>query len=134
MDSSNNARLDLKRWLKTGLRTLHLLSVAGVGGGILFALERSLWIDYWWLALVSGGLMMLMDLIANPLWPVQIRGVAILLKLGLLALLGSNPDWDRFLLAVVIIISAVISHAPGRVRYYSLYHRRVISSRKDSKG
>ena len=46
-----------KRWTKISLRTLHLLAVAGVGGGILFGLEKDLWINYWWLALVSGALM-----------------------------------------------------------------------------
>lgn len=111
-----------------------MLAIAGVGGGILFALEKDLWINYWWLALVSGVLMMLMDIAANPVWIVQVRGVVILLKLILLALLGSNPAWDSFLLVVIIIISTVISHAPGKLRYYSLYHRRVISSNNDAKG
>ncbi|MEE8495313.1 MAG: hypothetical protein V3S21_02450 [Xanthomonadales bacterium] len=127
-------RTTVKRWSKTSLRTLHLLAIAGVGGGILFALEKDLWINYWWLALVSGVLMMLMDIAANPVWIVQVRGVVILLKLILLALLGSNPAWDSFLLVVIIIISTVISHAPGKLRYYSLYHRRVISSNNDAKG
>jgi hypothetical protein len=127
-------RTTVKRWSKISLRTLHLLAVAGVGGGILFALEKDLWIDYWWLALVSGVLMMVMDIAANPVWIVQVRGVVIIFKLILLALLGRYPGWDSFLLAVIIIISAVISHAPGKLRYYSLYHRRVISSDNDAKG
>jgi hypothetical protein len=127
-------RTTVKRWSKISLRTLHLLAVAGVGGGVLFALEKDLWINYWWLALVSGVLMMLMDIAANPVWMVQVRGVVILFKLILLVLLGINPGWDSFLLAVIIIISAVISHAPGKLRYYSLYHRRVISSDSDTKG
>ena len=127
-------RTIVKRWSKISLRTLHLLAVAGVGGGILFALEKDLWINYWWLALVSGVLMMLMDIVANPVWMVQVRGVVILFKLILLALLGSIPGWDSFLLAVIIVISAVISHAPGKLRYYSLYHRRVINSSNDAKG
>jgi hypothetical protein len=127
-------RTDVKRWSKISLRTLHLLAVAGVGGGILFALDKELWINYWWLALVSGVLMMLMDIAANPVWIVQVRGVAIEVKMVLLAFLGSNPGWDNFLLAVIIIISAVVSHAPGKLRYFSLYHRRVINSENDAKG
>ncbi len=127
-------RTTVKRWSKISLRSLHLLAIAGVGGGILFALEKDLWINYWWLALVSGVLMMLMDITANPVWIVQVRGIVIMLKLILLALLGSNPGWDSFLLAIIIIISAVISHAPGKLRYYSLYHRRVINSDNDAKG
>ncbi len=111
-----------------------MLAVAGVGGGILFALEKDLWINYWWLALVSGVLMMVMDIAANPVWIVQVRGVVIIFKLILLSLMVSYPAWGSFLLIVTIIISAVISHAPGKLRYYSLYHRRVISSENDAKG
>jgi len=128
------SKMDVKRWTKISLRTLHLLAVAGVGGGILFALEKDLWINYWWLAMASGALMMLIDIISNPVWLVQIRGLVIVIKLILLAFLGTYPDWGSFLLAVIIIISAVISHAPGKLRYYSLYHRRVITSENDSKG
>lgn len=127
-------RTTVKRWSKISLRTLHLLAVAGVGGGILFALEKDLWINYWWLALVSGALMMVMDIAANPVWIVQVRGVVIIFKLILLALMVSYPAWGSFLLLVIIIISAVISHAPGKLRYYSFYHRRVISSENDAKG
>ena len=123
-----------KRWTKISLRTLHLLAVAGVGGGILFGVERDLWINYWWLAVVSGGLMMLIDIISNPVWLVQLRGLVIFFKLFLLTLLGSQPDLDSQLLLVIIIISGVISHAPGKLRYYSVYHRKVITSSSDTKG
>jgi hypothetical protein len=124
----------VKRWTKIGLRTLHLVAVAGVGGGILFGLEKDLWNNYWWLALVSGVLMMLIDIVSNPVWVVQVRGLVIFLKLVLLAFLGSATDLDRFLLILIIVISAVISHAPSTLRYYSFYHRKVISSANDSKG
>lgn len=127
-------KLTVKRWTKISLRTLHLLAVAGVGGGILFGLEKDLWINYWWLALVSGVLMMLIDIVSNPVWIVQVRGLVIFLKLILLAFIGSNPSLDGLLLAVIIIMSGIISHAPGQLRYYSLYHRKVISSSNDSKG
>ena len=126
--------MDIKRWSKISLRTLHLLALAGVGGGVLFGLEKGLWINYWWLAMASGALMMLMDVISNPVWLVQVRGVVIYVKLILLACLGLYPEWDSFILAVIIIISAIISHAPGKLRYYSIYHRRVITSDKDAKG
>ena len=124
----------VKRWTKISLRTLHLLAVAGVGGGILFGLEQSLWISYWWLALVSGVLMMVIDIVSNPVWVVQVRGLVIFLKLILLALLGQSSTLDPILLIVIIIISAIISHAPGKLRYYSVLHKKVISSDSDSKG
>ena len=127
-------KVTAKRWTKISLRTLHLLAVAGVGGGILFSLEKDLWLNYWWLALASGALMMLIDIVSNPVWLVQLRGLVIFFKLFLLTLLGSQPHLDSQLLLVIIIISAVISHAPGKLRYYSVYHRKVISSSSDTKG
>jgi hypothetical protein len=123
-----------KRWTKICLRTLHLLAVAGVGGGILFGLDQDLWRGYWWLAMISGGLMMLVDIISNPVWVVQVRGLVIFLKLILLVLLGRYPLLDGSILAVIIVISAVISHAPGSLRYYSVYHGRQILSTSDTKG
>jgi len=123
-----------KRWTKITLRTLHLLSVAGVGGGILFGLEKDLWVNYWWLALVSGVLMMLIDILSNPVWLLQVRGLVILLKLILLVFLGHEASLDVWLLLFIIIISSVISHAPGKLRYYSLYHKKTITSVYDSKG
>jgi len=127
-------KMTVKRWTKTSLRTLHLLAIAGVGGGILFALEKDLWLNYWWLALASGALMMLMDIISSPVWLAQVRGLVMVVKLILLAFLGIYPGWDNVLLVVIIIISAVISHAPGKLRYYSFYHGRVITSDNDTKG
>jgi len=128
------SRENIKRWSKISFRTLHLLAVAGVGGGILFGLDKSLWLNYWWLALVSGALLMLIDAISNPVWLVQIRGLAVYLKLILLVLMVSYPAWDSYLLVVIIIISGVISHAPSSLRYYSIYHRKIIRSNADTKG
>jgi hypothetical protein len=124
----------IKRWTKISLRTLHILAVAGAGGGILFGLEKNLWLHYWWLAMISGVLMMLVDVLSNPVWAVQVRGFTIYIKLILLAMIGIYSDWDQFLLILVIVVSAVISHAPGNLRYYSLWHRKVITSNSDSKG
>ena len=86
------------------------------------------------LALVSGSLLMLIDVVSNPVWIVQVRGIVIFVKLLLLVFLGGDPSLDRWLLIGVIVMSAVISHAPGKLRYYSVYHRRAISSEDDSKG
>ena len=127
-------RTVIKRWTKISLRTLHLLAVAGVGGGLIFGLDIDVWRNYWWLVIVSGVLMMLVDVISNPLWLIQIRGLAIMFKLILFALLGSHPAWDIYLLLFIIIISGVISHAPGDLRYYSIYHGKIIRSSIDTKG
>jgi hypothetical protein len=65
---------------------------------------------------------------------VQVRGIVIFAKLLLLIFLGHDPAHDRWLLIVVIVMSAIISHAPGSLRYYSIYHRKTITSQYDTKG
>ena len=68
-------------------------------------------------------------------WLLRLRIIATMaVGVVLLGFLGSNPAWDSTLLIVIIIVSGIISHAPGKLRYYSVYHRKVISSDKDTKG
>lgn len=125
---------EIRRWSKITLRTLHIIAVAGVGGGILFGLEQSLWLHYWWLSVVSGVLLVLFDALANPVWLMQLRGLSVYIKLVLLVCLWKFPAWDIALLLAIIVLSAVISHAPSKLRYYSVYHRKVIRSSLDTKG
>lgn len=123
-----------KRWLKIALRTLHIMSIIGVGGAILFNVPFSDWAWYWYTAITTGILMVAIDALSNFLWLVQIRGIVIYIKLMLLMLLGGNMLVNQLVLVAIVIMSAVISHAPGDIRYYSLIHRRSIKSYTDSKG
>lgn len=125
---------EIRRWSKISLRTLHIIAVAGVGGGILFGLDQGQWLHYWWLCVASGALLVLFDALANPVWLIQVRGLAVYIKLVLLLCLWKFPAWDVALLLVIIVLSAVISHAPSKLRYYSIYHREVIRKSVDTKG
>ncbi|HHH39828.1 MAG TPA: hypothetical protein ENK50_09670 [Sedimenticola sp.] len=115
-----------QRWVNIGLRTLHLLGVAGLGAGFLYAAADDAWRPYLWLTLASGAGLSLISIWNQGVWLLQLRGQAILLKLLLLGLIPLWPAWKLPLFVAVILISGVISHAPGKVRYYSLYHRRQI--------
>jgi len=128
------ASQEIRRWSKITLRTLHIIAVAGVGGGILFGLDHDQWLHYWWLSVVSGVLLVLIDALANPVWLIQVRGLSVYIKFVLLVCLWKFPAWDIALLLTIIVLSAVISHAPSKLRYYSPYHRRFIRSNTDVKG
>ena len=125
---------EIRRWSKITLRTLHVIAVAGIGGGILFGLDRELWYAYWWLSVITGVLIVLIDALVNPVWLIQVRGLSVYVKLVLLVLLWKYPTWDIALLLAIIALSAVISHAPSKLRYYSIYHGKVIRSVLDTKG
>lgn len=115
-----------KRWLNISLRTLHLIGVAGLGGAYLYDAPRELWQPYLWLGLGSGFALVFTSVFSNGVWLLQLRGLLILFKLILLALMVWLPGFSLQLGVTVIVISSVIAHAPGNVRYYSLWHRRRI--------
>ncbi len=117
-----------RRWVSIGLRTLHLLGTAGVGGAFLYGAPAELWLPYLWLVAGSGVGMVMLQVWGNPLWLVQLRGVAILVKLGLILALLAGGVLELPLFVAVVVISGVISHAPGDVRYYSLWHGRRVES------
>ena len=110
-----------QRGLNILLRAAHLVGVAGIGGGFLFGLDEALWWPWWWLTLSSGVLLSLIYLYSNGRWVFQLKGQVILLKLALLALAFGLPAWRAELFVLVIGLSALIAHAPGAVRGYTLW-------------
>ncbi|WP_210396920.1 hypothetical protein [Motiliproteus sediminis] len=114
------------RWTRIGLRTLHLVGVAGVGGAYLYPIDPALWHPYLLLTLLSGAALLLSEVWSHGIWLIQLRGLFIALKcvtlgLGLLLPATAAPG----VLITAVVISGVIAHAPGRFRYYSPWHRRV---------
>ncbi len=117
-----------KRWLKIGLRTAHLMGLAGIGGGYFYRVDSALWLPFLWLIIVSGVLMLLVEVWSHGIWLLQLRGLAIILKIMLLGVGATLPDsLDPLLMMVIILISGVIAHAPGRLRYFSPFYRRRIT-------
>lgn len=117
-----------KRWVKISLRTIHLVGISGTGSGIFYGLDYSLWMPFHCLLLISGILYMLLELFSNAVWLVQLRGLLILLKLFLLTLIPIFPDIEGFLFIMIIIISSVVSHAPGNFRYFSPFYGKRIET------
>ncbi|WP_261843953.1 hypothetical protein [Aliamphritea ceti] len=117
-----------KRWLSIGLRTLHLIGIAGLSGAFLFDLPKEVWHHYLLLTLASGGLMVLKELYSDGIWLIQLRGQIIMLKVVLLALAWFYWEaYDLWLYMLSIVLSGIISHGPGKLRYYSLWHGKVFT-------
>lgn len=116
------------RWVNISLRTLHLIGIAGLGGAYLYAVPQELWQPYLWLTLSSGIGLVCVSLYSSAIWLLQLRGQLILFKLILLGLILQWPALNWGVGMMVIAISSVIAHAPGNLRYYSLWHRRRLES------
>lgn len=114
------------RALRTTLRTAHLVAFGALYGGHLYGVPA----DRLWPALLAtvatGGAFMSLEIYCTPLWLGQLRGVATLVKIALIAAVAIFWDVRVWLLTATIIIAGVASHMPGRYRYYSVLHGRVV--------
>jgi len=114
------------RWLNIICRTVHLIGVAGCGGAFLYHLPLASIYPYLHMTLTSGVLMVLIAIWSNGIWLLQVRGVATLVKIALLGYVMANGDkeWEFFACLFIIIVAGIVSHAPGKVRYFYLIPRK----------
>lgn len=123
-----------KRYISLTLRGLHLVGVAGVAGLFLYQLPYYQWSHYGFLALITGALMLLMEIWSDGVWLFQLRGQAVILKLILLLMALIWPDVAAPCFILIVLLSAFFSHAPGRIRYYSLWHGKVVKGLRGADG
>lgn len=114
------------RALRTTLRTAHLVAFGALYGGHIYGVPA----ERLWPALLAtvatGGAFMSLEIYRTPLWLAQLRGVATLVKIALVAAVAIFWNVRVWLLTAAIIIAGVASHMPGRYRYYSVLHGRVV--------
>ena len=120
-----------RRLTKVIVRTIHLIGVAGLFGGAMMGSFES---GYITLTIASGVILTLMEAWSGPIWFVHLRGIALYLKLLLLLPIHFDPDMAIPCLVAVIAISGLMSHAPGWIRYFSVWHWKVVRSENDLMG
>ena len=106
-----------RRAINLGLRSLHLASIVLLGAALLGAGDIALGA---WLTLVSGAGMFAGDVWANPAHLREIAGCGVVLKLLLVAVMATQPAFALPIFWSILVLSALLSHAPGALR-----HRRV---------
>jgi predicted alpha/beta hydrolase len=118
------------RPLRTTLRTAHLIAFGTLYGGHVYGLPAA----RLWPALLAtvgtGAALMGLEVYRLPLWLFQLRGVATLVKIVLVAAVALCWTCSVWLLTAAIIIGSVAAHMPGRYRYYSVVHGRVIGEQE----
>jgi hypothetical protein len=118
----------LIRALRTTLRTLHLLAFAALYGGHLYGVAAPDLESAWIATLLTGAALMGVDLVREPVFLVQLRGWATVVKIGLLVAVQAAPGAAVPLLTTAAVLGAVSSHMPGRYRYWSVLHGGVVGS------
>lgn len=118
--------LPYARAISIGLRTLHIAAIGILLGGHVFAVPATRLYLWLLLSIISGSGLMGVELYSSCKWLYQGKGVLVLVKLLLVASVAIFWSQRVWLLLAVLIIGSVGSHMPGRFRYYSIVHRRVI--------
>lgn len=122
-----------RRAIKILLRSAHVLTAAVLLGAHLLEVDPARAQPWLHATLLSGLLILLLDLHESGAFLLQVRGLVVLTKLGLVAVLPWTGDWAGWLLAGMVVVSVVSSHAPGRVRYFLIAGRSQIAGGR-SKG
>jgi hypothetical protein len=118
------------RLLRTALRTAHLIAAGALYGGHVYGVEAERLVPALAGVLATGGAFLAIEVYQASVWLVQIRGVATLVKLALVAAVAVFWELRVLLLTLAVIVGGVSSHMPGRWRYHSVIHGRVVGSQE----
>lgn len=112
-----------RRWLIVGLRVVHLIGMVGAGAALIYELPLAAQLPYALALLISGVTMMAIDLWTSPGYLAEMAGAAMLAKIVLLIWFVVAPPQQMMLFWGILVLSAVIAHAPGWMR-----HRRIFGT------
>jgi len=112
--------------LRNLIRALHILATGVLLGGYIF-LQPAIALEPWLLASVITGLLLLaIDLHASMAVLLEVRGLLLLIKLALLLLLPIFEQLSIPLLIIVLFIGAIGSHMTKRYRHKVLLFEKFI--------
>ena len=105
--------------MNVGCRTVHLVAVSALLGGVLWGVDAERLGPSLWLAVGSGLGLVALESQARPSWLTEGRGLAVIGKLGLLALAPYAGRHQGLLLVGVVIVASVGAHLPRSLRHWS---------------
>jgi hypothetical protein len=114
-----------QRLLGVVLRTAHILAVGTLLGGHVFDVDPTRLVPLLVVAILTGSAMTTLELASTCAWLAMGRGLAVVLKLGLLLLVPVFWDQRVPLLVAVTVVAGVGSHMSARFRHHSVLARRV---------
>ena len=115
-----------QRWTRITLRTFHLIFMAHLMGAIALGYPSSELSFVVLGTILSGILFMGVEIYHTCVWFFQVKGWVVILKIVLMVLAGMYHDAAQPLMIAIIVIGSISSHMPGRYRYYSVFHGRLL--------
>ncbi len=118
------------RAIRTTLRTAHVAAFSILYGGHVYGIAPQSLRPALLATIMSGGALMALETYRTPLWLVQVRGLATFAKIALVAGVAACWDLRVALLTAAVVIGTVVSHMPGRYRYYSVIHGQAVGTQE----
>lgn len=112
-----------QRWVKMCARSSHVIFVGIYLGALVFRIDTTGRLPWFLAALLSGFLMVCLDLYESGAFLLQLRGMVTACKLVLLALLPLFGGAAVWVVAAVAFCSVISSHASSKFRYYLVWGR-----------
>ena len=106
-----------RRGVKMVLRGAHVLCAGVLTGAFVLSADEPARQAWLWATLGSGGAILLLDLHESGAFLLQFRGVVVMAKIALLALLPHLAPFEAWVLGGVVVATVVSSHAPAKLRY-----------------
>ena len=103
------------RWLSVALRGLHLVAVITLGAAIMGAPISPQQLSG--AVLITGFAMFVLDLWNKPGMLFEWSGAALMFKLCLIVVMALNAELRLPLFWVIVVWSAIFSHAPASFRH-----------------
>jgi hypothetical protein len=111
---------DWRRWLRIGSRTAHILCISVLVGGHFFAMPPGVLRPWLYGVIATGAVLWTTDLGQGWAYLREVRALTIMLKLVLVASVAWLWDWRVPILFGIVLLSGVVSHMPGRYRYWAI--------------
>lgn len=108
------------RLLNVACRTIHLAAFGLLLGGHVWGVDADRLLPVLWLTIGSGLALMALETVVSVRWLLEVRGLAVLLKLGLLLLVPYSWEHRVLLLMAIVVVASVSSHMPARFRHASV--------------
>lgn len=116
-----------RRSVRTLLRALHIFSTGTLLAGYIFNQPTTILEPWLWASVITGLLLLATDVHASMAVLFELRGLAIIIKTGLLVLALVLVEIRMQLLLTILLIGVFSSHMPKRYRHkVFLIDKRII--------
>jgi hypothetical protein len=122
-----------QRWVKMMARAAHVVLIGIYLGSLVFQVEPSVSRPWFLAALLSGLLIVCLDLYESGAFLLQLRGLFTGLKVTLLALLPLFGSASVWVVGGIAFLAVISSHASSRFRYFLIWGRGRIKA-SESRG